>query len=342
MVYVDTHCHLHLIDYAKLGSSCAELVAAAKTAGVAEVLCVATRLEWETLTTLAKAYSPFIRISLGLHPGEFWQDGDTTAEPSLQDYYAIIKQAEATGVTVAAIGETGLDYYHSPVSVPQQQERFALQIQVAQTTQKPLIIHTRQAQADTLAILKEQGGHYGVFHCFTEDLAFAKAVLELDFFISFSGIITFKNAQALQAVAQYVPLERILVETDAPYLAPVPYRGRINQPSYVVAVTEYLASLKQLPLATVRQQLWQNYQSFLQKIATAIHQVIDASGLLCPEPIVLTKAALATTAAGEIVQVISTDASFHLDCQVFIQQSKHQLLAFQQYGNAWHALIRKN
>jgi TatD DNase family protein len=166
---------------------------------------------------------------------------------------------------IIAIGETGLDYYRLEGDLEWQRERFRTHIKASRNTRKPLIIHTRSASADTIRLMREegagtdQGGVGGVMHCFTESLEVAEAALAMGFYISFSGIVTFKSAKDLQEVARAVPLERMLIETDSPYLAPVPFRGRMNEPGYVRHVGEYIATLKGIPLEQVARQTTENF-----------------------------------------------------------------------------------
>jgi TatD DNase family protein len=207
-------------------------------------LCICTTLEeFDDVHQMALAYDNFW-ASAGVHP-----DNEGVTEPTIDDLVA-----RGALPKVVAIGETGLDYFRlgtrSIADMEWQRNRFRVHIQAARQLQKPLVIHTRNASEDTLALLKEQGedgsagSAGGVFHCFTESKTVAKAALELGFYISFSGILTFKTAQDLRDVAAWVPLDRILIETDSPYLAPVPYRGKTNNPSYVPVVAQQIANLR--------------------------------------------------------------------------------------------------
>ncbi len=189
---------------------------------------------------LAEQY-PQLFASVGVHP----EDMDSE-EMSVADLVAAAAHPKVVG-----IGETGLDYHWCSGDLRWQQNRFATHIQAANDSRLPLIVHTRDAAADTLSLLKAGQAHAGVIHCFTEDVAFAKAVLDLGFYVSFSGIVTFKNAQSIQAACQYVPLDRLLVETDAPYLAPVPKRGKINEPAFVHYTAEFIAQLRGESLSTL-------------------------------------------------------------------------------------------
>jgi len=251
---IDSHCHLNLINYAELGVDMNTVVRAALDNDVLHMLCVGTNLqESEAVIRIAEQF-PEVSASIGIHPNEMLE-----TEPTFDELVAL-----AAHPKVIAIGETGLDYYRTEASQDWQHARFKTHIEVAKATQKPLIVHTRNARKDTLAILK--AGHAdecgGVLHCFTEDWETASAALDLGFYISFSGIVTFKNATDLQAVAKKVPLERILIETDAPWLAPMPYRGKINQPAYVKHVAEFLANLRGVTFEEVAHQTTQNFYNF--------------------------------------------------------------------------------
>ena len=222
----------------------AEIRSAMDSARVSRALCICTTLEeFEDVHSLALEYDNFWS-TVGVHP-----DNEGVQEPSLQD---LLDRGNLP--RVVAIGETGLDYYRlngrTLADMDWQRARFRTHIRAAQSLKKPLVIHTRSASEDTLAILKEEGedgsagSAGGVFHCFTETAAVAEAALELGFYISFSGILTFKTAQDLRDVATWVPMDRLLIETDSPYLAPVPFRGKTNNPSYVPLVAQQIATLR--------------------------------------------------------------------------------------------------
>ena len=231
---VDSHCHLALLGAER---ETADYLADAAAVGVSHVLCVAVDLEtFPSVIDVARRF-PNVYASVGIHPNGETEARDTT----LNELCDIARDPR-----VVAIGETGLDYYHQKGDTTLQHARFRLQIQAAIAADKPLIIHTRDAAADTLRLMREEeaGRAGGVMHCFVEDWPTAEAALELGFYISFSGIVTFKNASALQEVAKRVPLERLLVETDAPWLAPVPRRGKPNVPAYVRHTAEFLAALR--------------------------------------------------------------------------------------------------
>ena len=251
-MYIDSHCH---INFPELAARMPEILAKMAENRVTHALCVSVDLpDFPQVLALAEQY-PHIFASVGVHP-----DYEDTPEPSVDDLVRL-----ADNPKIIAIGETGLDYFRLTGDLEWQRERFRTHIKASRITRKPLIIHTRAASEDTIRIMREEGagtgagGVGGVMHCFTESLEVAQAAIEMGFYISFSGIVTFKSAKDLQAVARAVPLERILIETDSPYLAPVPFRGRMNEPGYVAHVAEYLATLKGVPLAQVAQQTTDNF-----------------------------------------------------------------------------------
>ncbi len=252
-MFVDSHCHLS--DPSLLGRI-AEVREAMAQHRVDRALCICTTLEeFDTVHTLALAHDNFW-CTVGVHP-----DNEGVQEPTLDDLLT-----RAALPRVVAIGETGLDYYRlngrSVADMAWQRERFAHHIQAARQTGLPLVVHTRSASEDTLAVLRSegQGQVKGVFHCFTETRQVASAALDLGFDISFSGILTFKNAEELREVARMVPLERCLIETDSPYLAPMPHRGKPNQPAWVAHVCAKLAELKGLPLEQVAAATTANFE----------------------------------------------------------------------------------
>ncbi len=257
-MYVDSHCHL---SFPELASRIDEIRAAMAQARVDRALCICTTLEeFPAVHALALRYDNFW-ASAGVHP-----DSEGVREPTLADLVAL-----AAKPRVVAIGETGLDYYRlagrSIDDMAWQRERFRIHIRAAIATGLPLVVHTRSASADTLAILREEGAGAagGVFHCFTETMEVARAALDLGFYISFSGILTFRNAVELQEVARFVPLERCLIETDSPYLAPVPHRGRLNNPSYVQFVAHQLAALKGSTAEDVAQATSVNFERLFSR-----------------------------------------------------------------------------
>lgn len=262
-MFTDSHCHL---TFPELVADWPAIQAAMAQAQVDRALCICTTLEeFPAVHALALAHA-HIWASAGVHP-----DNEGVTEPSVAELVRLGSLPK-----VIAIGETGLDYYRlgerSIADMEWQRERFRRHIQAARTLQKPLVIHTRSASDDTLALLREQGETGGagcaggVFHCFTEDMAVAKAALDLGFYISFSGILTFKSAQAIRDVAAMVPMDRLLIETDSPYLAPVPFRGKTNNPSYVPYVAQTLAALKHCDVATMAEMTSANFDAlFLPK-----------------------------------------------------------------------------
>ena len=248
-MFIDSHCHLSLPDlHAKLPEILAEMA----VAQVEQAVCICTTMEeFPTVRSLAAEHAN-LWATVGVHP-----DNEDVYEPSVEDLVD-----GARDPRVVAIGETGLDYYRLngrsiEIDMAWQRERFRTHIRAARIAAKPLVIHTRSSAADTLALLVEEGWHGnngqagGVFHCFTESVDVAQAAIEMGFYVSFSGILSFKNAQALRDVAQALPLERLLIETDSPYLAPVPYRGRSNSPAYVPHVAKALADVKGVSIAEI-------------------------------------------------------------------------------------------
>ncbi|MDU8924590.1 YchF/TatD family DNA exonuclease [Pasteurellaceae bacterium LIM206] len=236
MFIVDSHCHLDALDYENLHRDIDDVLAKAKARGVQHMLAVGTTLSrFEKMRAWLADYAE-ISLACGVHPL------DLEDEVFDRDRLARLAADEK----VVAIGEIGLDYYYSGENKAEQTDVFAQQIQVANELNKPVIVHTRCAREDTIRILRENQAEKcgGVIHCFTENLEFAKQALDLGFYISCSGIITFKNAEEIREVIRYVPLDRLLVETDSPYLAPVPYRGKQNQPAYTREVCDYAAGLK--------------------------------------------------------------------------------------------------
>lgn len=267
-MFVDSHCHL---TFPELASRLPEIRQAMARAQVDRALCICTTLEeFEAVHALAMQYDNFW-ASVGVHP-----DSEDVTEPSLLD---LVERAARP--RVVAIGETGLDYYQmnerkggrTVADMEWQRERFRIHIRAARQSGRPLVIHTRAASADTLAILKEEGEDAsagcagGVFHCFTETAEVARSALDLGFYISFSGILTFKSAQELRDVAAFVPLDRLLIETDSPYLAPVPYRGKTNNPAYVPYVAQQLAELRQMPVEEVARVTSANFERLFHEVA---------------------------------------------------------------------------
>jgi len=255
-VFTDSHCHL---TFPGLAESLDSIRQAMAEAHVTRALCICTTLEeFPQVHALATGYENFW-ASAGVHP-----DNEGVQEPSLDELLRLGSLPK-----VVAIGETGLDYYRlngrTVADMEWQRERFRCHIRAARQLQKPLVIHTRSASDDTLALLRQEGENGasgsagGVFHCFTETMDVARAALDLGFYISFSGIITFKTAQEIRDVAAFVPLDRMLIETDSPYLAPVPYRGKTNNPSYVPFVAKQIAAVRGVSIEAIGESTSANF-----------------------------------------------------------------------------------
>ncbi|HYP86002.1 TatD family hydrolase [Variovorax sp.] len=266
-MFTDSHCHLNFPDFAGQMPQLREAMAAAR---VDRALCICTTLEeFEGVHALAMEYDNFW-ASAGVHP-----DNEDIEEPTVERLLDLAARPK-----VVAIGETGLDYYQmeerkggrSVADMEWQRDRFRVHIRAAQATRKPLVIHTREASADTLAILKEEGedgsgkGAGGVFHCFTETAEVARAALDLGFYISFSGILTFKRAEDLRQVAAFVPMDRMLIETDSPYLAPVPFRGKTNTPALVPYVAQQIADIRKISLEDVASTTSKNFEDLFKDV----------------------------------------------------------------------------
>ncbi|MCU0970452.1 MAG: TatD family hydrolase [Gammaproteobacteria bacterium] len=249
---VDSHCHLDRVDLAPYGGDFSRLVRATREAGVGHQLCVAIDLvAYPAMLALVEPFAD-ISVSVGVHPNE-----DEGPEPDVGELVRL-----AAHPRNVAIGETGLDYFHgTEAQRERQQERFRRQIAAARAARKPLIIHSRDARADTLRILQEEGAREvgGVMHCFTEDWDTAARAMDLGFAISFSGIVTFKNAAELREVARRVPADRLLIETDSPYLAPVPHRGKPNEPRHVRHVAGLLAELRGVDVEALAASTTENF-----------------------------------------------------------------------------------
>ncbi|MGP9823085.1 TatD family hydrolase [Ectopseudomonas khazarica] len=258
---IDSHCHLDRLDLAAHGGSLDAALDAARAAGVGHFLCIGVSADnAATVKGLAERYAD-VDCSVGVHP----LDLEPGAAPAL-DWLL----GELAHPKVVAIGETGLDYHYEPESAGLQQASFRLHLEAARITGKPVIVHTREARADTLALLREAAlPQAGVLHCFTEDWEMARAALDIGFYISLSGIVTFRNAEALREVARQVPADRLLVETDSPYLAPVPHRGKPNLPQYVREVAEYLAVLRGVSYETLAKQTSSNFKRLFPQAGVA-------------------------------------------------------------------------
>lgn len=248
---VDSHCHLDRLNLDYFKQDLKNCLDFAREQEIKHFLCVCIDLaNFPAVLTIAEQF-PDVSASVGVHPTE-----QVAKEATVNELIELAHHPK-----VVALGETGLDYYRENTEKECQQQRFRRHIRAALAVNKPLIVHTRDARADTLRLLKEENAQQvgGVLHCFTEDLTMAEQAIEQNFYISFSGIITFKNAADLRAIAQSLPLERILIETDAPYLAPQPFRGKPNQPAYVRYVAECLAQLRDDSLSNIAEQTTTNF-----------------------------------------------------------------------------------
>jgi len=247
---IDSHCHLDRLDL-KVHGDIDNVIAQAKELAVEQMLCVGINLEsWPEMMKIVEAHDN-IFASVGVHPNE-----DEGEDPSVERLVEL-----ASHPKVVAIGETGLDYFRSEGDLDWQRDRFRRHIAAAKQTSKPLIIHSREAQPDTLNIMAEEGADQagGIMHCFVDDWESARRAIELNFVISFSGIVTFNSAKQLKEVAKLCPLDKMLVETDSPYLTPVPFRGKSNQPGYTRYVAEHIAELKDLSLEEVAAATTENF-----------------------------------------------------------------------------------
>jgi TatD DNase family protein len=268
MSFIDSHCH---INFPELVENISDVLAKMRQNEVVSALCVSVNLaDFPQVLALAEQY-PHIYASVGVHPDyEAPARGTPVGAPPLRgDPSAGVEEPDVARLVglaqhpkIIAIGETGLDYFRLKGDLEWQRARFRTHIRAARASSKPLIIHTREAAADTLRIMAEENAAEagGVMHCFTETWEVAEAALAMNFYISFSGIVTFKNARQLKEVAQRVPLERMLIETDSPYLAPVPYRGKLNQPAYVKHVAEEIALLRGISVDEVGQRTTENFK----------------------------------------------------------------------------------
>lgn len=250
---VDSHCHL---DFPELASQLDSVLARMRENAVTHALCISVKLEdFPQVRALAERH-PQLYATVGVHP-----DYDGVTEVTVDSLVSLADHPRVVG-----IGETGLDYYRLTGDLEWQRERFRRHIRAARKCGKPLVVHTRSAAEDTLRIMREEsaGEVCGVMHCFTESWKVASAAMDLGFYISFSGIVTFKNAQALKEVARKVPLERMLIETDSPFLAPVPFRGKVNQPGYVKHVAEEIARLHGVPFEEVARVTTENFHTLFR------------------------------------------------------------------------------
>jgi TatD DNase family protein len=250
MQIIDSHCHIDRVDLDAFGGSIESMLDHARNLSVDKFLCVCIDLEhFDDVHTLSKSY-PNIYCSVGVHPTE-----TNCKDPSIEELLEYAKSNR-----VIAIGETGLDYFHvRKDEADWQRDRFRRHIAASNQSGKPMIIHMRDSKEDTIEILSREKAQKGVMHCFAEDLETAEAAIDLGFYISFSGILTFKSAQDLREVAKQIPTERILIETDSPYLTPVPYRGKPNSPAYTYYVAEKLAEIRNTTIGEIAKVTTQNF-----------------------------------------------------------------------------------
>ena len=250
MQIIDSHCHIDRVDLGGFRGSIESMLDHARNLSVDKFLCVCIDLEhFDDVHTLSKSY-PNIYCSVGVHPTE-----TNCKDPSIEELLEYAKSNR-----VIAIGETGLDYFHvRKDEADWQRDRFRRHIAASNQSGKPMIIHMRDSKEDTIEILSREKAEKGVMHCFSEDLETAEAAIDLGFYISFSGILTFKSAQDLREVAKQIPTERILIETDSPYLTPVPYRGKPNSPAYTYYVAEKLAEIRNTTIGEIAKVTTQNF-----------------------------------------------------------------------------------
>lgn len=254
-MFVDSHCH---VNFPELAAQMPDILTRMELNRVGRALCVSVNLpDWPGLIELVEQHEA-LYASVGVHP-----DYEDTIEPTVEDLIERSRHPK-----VIAIGETGLDYFRLSGDLTWQRDRFRRHIQAARQTKLPLIIHTRSSSEDTLAIMREEGAcdARGVMHCFTESWEVAQASMDMGFYISFSGIVTFKKALELQDVARKMPLDRILIETDSPYLAPVPHRGKLNDPSKVIHVAEMIASLRDVSVKEIEEASTSNFFNLFNKL----------------------------------------------------------------------------
>ena len=260
-MFIDSHCHLDRLDLAPYEGTFTKFIEATQEAGVSELLCVSINLErYPAMRRLIEPHA-MVSVSVGVHPNE-----ENCHEPTSEELVELARDPR-----VIAIGETGLDYFRSEGELEWQRDRFRRHIHAARLSALPIIVHTREARMDTLKILKEEKAEEmgGVLHCFTEDWATAKAAIDMNFYISLSGILTFRNAAELQDVARKLPMDRILIETDSPYLAPIPKRGKPNYPAYVRYVAECLAELRGTTAEDIAEKTGENFHRLFAKAPLA-------------------------------------------------------------------------
>lgn len=256
-MFVDTHCHLTLLDLKPYGGDLDAALQQAREGGVSKFMGISVDLDDHIALSKIAARHADVGYSVGVHPCE---DAVTMQRATVEK---LVELAQAEKVW--ALGETGLDYFHSAEFIPEQKACFARHIHASQIIRKPVVVHTRSAKHDTVDIIRAEKSTHGILHCFTEDWETAKAVLDCGYYISFSGIVSFKNAQDLRDVAKQVPLDRVLIETDSPYLAPMPYRGKTNEPKYVPYVAKALSDVYDKTVEEIGLITSQNFENLLKQ-----------------------------------------------------------------------------
>ena len=254
-MFVDTHCHLTMLDLTPYAGDLDVALQQARDAGVSKFMSISVNLDDHIALAEIAARHSDVGYSVGVHPCE---DPAMMARATTERLIALA-QAEK----VWALGETGLDYFHSTDFIAEQKQCFARHIQASKAVKKPVVVHTRSAKHDTVDIIRAEQSSHGILHCFTEDWETAKAVLDCGYYVSFSGIISFKNAQDLRDVAKQIPLDRVLIETDSPYLAPMPYRGKSNEPKYVPYVAKALSDVYDKSVEEIAFITMQNFENLL-------------------------------------------------------------------------------
>lgn len=254
-MFVDTHCHLTMLDLTPYDGNLDLALAQAREAGVSKFMTISVDLDDHIELAKIAARHANVGYSVGVHPCE----DPVNMARATTDYLIELAQPEK----VWAIGETGLDYFHSTDFIAEQKQCFARHIHASQAVKKPVVVHTRAAKHDTVDIIRAEKSTHGILHCFTEDWETAKAVLDCGYYVSFSGIVSFKNAQDLRDVVKQVPLDRVLIETDSPYLAPVPYRGKSNEPKYVPYVAKALSDVYDKSVEEIAFITMQNFENLL-------------------------------------------------------------------------------
>lgn len=256
-MFVDTHCHLTMLNLEPYAGDLDAALQQARDAGVSKFMGISVDLDDHIALAEIAARHSDVGYSVGVHPCE---------DPAVMQRASVEKLVElAQAEKVWALGETGLDYFHSTEFIAEQKACFARHIYASQQLNKPVVVHTRSAKHETVDIIRAEKSTHGILHCFTEDWETAKAVLDCGYYISFSGIVSFKNAQDLRDVAKQVPLDRLLIETDSPYLAPMPYRGKPNEPKYVPYVAKALSDVYDKTLEEIAFITTQNFENLLQQ-----------------------------------------------------------------------------